>query len=146
MRCAVKIICPLFCFALCLRPAVSHDVRLAKLDLPLLSDSQRINLSFPIRLMATYEAIEEYCKYYQPRFESRALAAVAACVTPESITTLRKIYRSVKDDVAKGMAERGPAAYDCDSEAGKNNLKLMRSDLEGQLGKLDQMCRGCLIC
>src|SRR5262245_6906634 len=89
------------------QPAFPADIQLTKFGLSDLRDSQKIDLSYAISLMATYEAFQEHCGY-QPHFESRASSAIAACVKPESIARVIKVYRAAKDFVAKNLSEGIP--------------------------------------
>jgi hypothetical protein len=129
--------------------ALAVDLEVVKLDLSILSPDQQRNLALQITTDAHFESRLENCGF-KPDFERRAIEAITACLTPETVDRLKSFYRSAKERQSKFIAEAvnktGPERIDCASDYEKNWLKKVSKDLDDDVVRLDRMCRACPVC
>jgi hypothetical protein len=137
----------LLCLTTAMSPAMATETTPVKLGLELLNEAQKKELVMQVFYAAYFEARLENCGF-RPDFERRVAAAVSACIKPESLASLVSLYRRIKEDGVKSIAEdrKGPSRINCASKAEQAWLKGVRQTLENNVTELQRMCRSCTIC
>lgn len=127
-------------------PAAAQNGRLS---LDALSPAQQRRLDKEVTILAALTAQLEHCGY-KPDMERRAVAAVAACVTQESLAKVVNLYRSQKAQATKTtnamLGPDGKPPDTCTVGPWPQWLKSTNQIVENEIRMLARMCRHCPIC
>jgi hypothetical protein len=122
---------------------VTPEIERVKLGLDLLSTRKREELTKSVFEYANLAAALEHCGL-KPDMERRVVAAVSACVKPETLEPFIKQYRSAKDEAMKAQ-DTLPVDV-CSKREWQQLLKGNAQVIDNQVLELEHMCRSCKTC
>ena len=122
-------------------PALA-GIEKVKFSLSDLNHEDRKSIFEQATTLGAIEAQFEYCGF-KTEIVPRAMRAVQACVTTESLKQVISAFRRSKSDMEIALRSE---AVDCSDETRRAWYRQTKAAIDKYIENITRMCRNCLVC